>query len=792
MTASTLSLTQEDDKQSNISTGGANTVGLKNDGSVVAVGYDKYGQTSGVSSWTDIVQVSAGQNHTAGLKSDGSVVAVGGAGDYGQISGVSSWTDIVQVSVGYFHTVGLKSDGSVVAVGTNDDFDYGQTSGVSSWTDIVQVSARHFNTVGLKSDGSVVAVGHDKYGGVSGVSSWTDIVQVSAGMYHTVGLKSDGSVVAVGYDHYGQTSGVSSWTDIVQVSAGSTHTVGLKSDGSVVAVGIDNNGEVSGVLSWTDIVEVSGGGYHTVGLRNDGSVVAVGIDDYGQTSGVSSWTDILSIPTPPTNVVATLNNSLISISWNEVVDSDYYTIKRSTTSGGPHTIIANEVTTTSYDDININNGTTYYYMVSAVNDVGESENSNEVSILTIPNAPSGFTAISGSSEVQLSWDDSIGAESYNIKRSTSVGGPYTIIVNDITKTSYTDTTVENGTTYYYVVSAVNSSGESENTNEVSVLTIPNAPSGFMAILGSSEVQLRWDASISAESYNIKRSTSVGGPYTIIVNDITKTSYTDTTVENGTTYYYVVSAVNSSGESENTNEVSATPVLAIPNTPTGFKAISGNQQVQLNWDESNGADSYTIKRAEESGGLYTTIASGIMTATYTDINVVNLTTYHYVVSAVNELGESENSIEVSAIPVDSTGIETYEPNNRFNSAYSIEYNETYDSYISSVIDQDFFQYTADHSGIDQLSFQTPIDANYDVYIYDGNQNLISMKGPNLSEELYFVEAGQTYYIVIFGIDGSSSESNYTFDVTPFQVNTEVEYHYEYDSNGNLIKITVTPQ
>ena len=70
-----------------------------------------------------------------GLKSDGTVVAVGN-NDYGQLD-VGSWTNIVQVAAGAYHTVGLKSDGTVVAVGSND---FGQLN-VATWSNIVQVDA---------------------------------------------------------------------------------------------------------------------------------------------------------------------------------------------------------------------------------------------------------------------------------------------------------------------------------------------------------------------------------------------------------------------------------------------------------------------------------------------------------------------------------------------------------------------------------------------------------------------------------------------------------------------------
>jgi len=84
------------------------TVGLKSDGTVVAVGYNGYGQGN-VSSWTGITQVAAGADNTVGLKSDGTVVAVGD-NEWGECN-VSSWAGITQVSAGGGQTtVGLKSD----------------------------------------------------------------------------------------------------------------------------------------------------------------------------------------------------------------------------------------------------------------------------------------------------------------------------------------------------------------------------------------------------------------------------------------------------------------------------------------------------------------------------------------------------------------------------------------------------------------------------------------------------------------------------------------------------------
>ena len=175
-----------------ISARGWHTVGLKSDGTVLAVGSNGHGER-GVADWTDIVAVSAGHSLTVGLKSDGTVVAVG-YDAHGQC-GVAGWMDIVAVSAGGYHTVGLKSDGTVVATKYTGEHYYGQCD-VADWTDIIAVSAWSSHTVGLKSDGTVVAVGNNN-SGQCGVAGWMDIVAVSAGDHHTVGLKSDGTVLAL-------------------------------------------------------------------------------------------------------------------------------------------------------------------------------------------------------------------------------------------------------------------------------------------------------------------------------------------------------------------------------------------------------------------------------------------------------------------------------------------------------------------------------------------------------------------------------------------------------------------
>ena len=201
-----------------------------------------------------------------------------------------------------------------------------------------------------------------------------------------------------------------------------------------------------------------------------------------------------------------------------------------------------------------------------------------------PTTPTNLTATAGNGQVGLSWSASSGATSYNVQRSTTSGGAYTTIASPTT-TSYTDTGVTNGTTYYYVVSAVNTAGQSTNSSQVSAtpqLAIPPAPTNLVATAGNGQVGLSWSASSGATSYNVQRSTTSGGAYTTIASPTT-TSYTDTGVTNGTTYYYVVSAVNTAGQSANSSQVSATPTAFVINYGSGFTSsgLQLNGSTKLN-------------------------------------------------------------------------------------------------------------------------------------------------------------------------------------------------------------------
>jgi hypothetical protein len=187
----------------------------------------------------------------------------------------------------------------------------------------------------------------------------------------------------------------------------------------------------------------------------------------------------------------------------------------------------------------------------------------------VATVPVNLAATPSNTLVALTWTASSGATSYNVKRSTTKGGPYTQLAVS-SSASYNDATVTNNVTYYYVVTAVNAAGESANSAEVSAtpvpaISVPSVPTGVAATAADGQVSVTWTASSGATSYHVKRAMTNGGPYTQVAAP-TAAAYTDTSVTDGTTYYYVVSAIDSAGESANSAQVSASPAATVANPP----------------------------------------------------------------------------------------------------------------------------------------------------------------------------------------------------------------------------------
>ena len=195
-----------------------------------------------------------------------------------------------------------------------------------------------------------------------------------------------------------------------------------------------------------------------------------------------------------------------------------------------------------------------------------------------------------------------------------------------------------------------SGGTSTSTPPAASPALAAVPTTLTATGSGFLVTLTWAASSGATSYNVQRSSQHGGPYEH-VGSTTSPAFFDGAVTNGTTYYYVVSAVNSGGASANSAEVFATPTAPtaqaapLAAVPAGLSATGSSFLVTLTWTASTGATSYTVLRATQRGGPYTSVGSTTSPAFF-DGAVTNGTAYYYVVSAVNSGGASANSADRS--------------------------------------------------------------------------------------------------------------------------------------------------
>jgi autotransporter-associated beta strand protein len=268
----------------------------------------------------------------------------------------------------------------------------------------------------------------------------------------------------------------------------------------------------------------------------------------------------------------------VTVNWSASAGANFYTVYRSTlfnNGGGASNVLntivlANNVTGTTYTDNSPTDGSIYGYSVAATGAGGTSTNSNPAVAVPLPAppaaAPGSLTAnYSQTTNVVLNWSSVSGAVGYVVRRATSPGGPFTFLMS-VTETTYNDVGVNVTQAYYYQVSAVNAAGVSPNATASIGVSPPSAPASLSAVPGNAQVTLSWPAVSSAAAYHLYSGISSGNETTLVAGNYAGTSYTNTGLANGTTYYFVVTATNSAGVSPRSPEASATPSTNIDNTP----------------------------------------------------------------------------------------------------------------------------------------------------------------------------------------------------------------------------------
>jgi lysophospholipase L1-like esterase len=313
-----------------------------------------------------------------------------------------------------------------------------------------------------------------------------------------------------------------------------------------------------------------------------------------------------------------------------------------------------------------------------------------------PAVPQNIVSSNANGQAILSWGNVSGATEYHIYWSMTAGvrkETGTIISN--VSSPYTHTGLTNDATYYYVVTAANQYGESAESKEVSatpsITTPPLPPSSVMTYVTNKTVNIAWTASQSEEvitSYNIYWSISSGVTKSngIKISDVSS-PYIHTNLINDTTYYYIVAGVNKYGEGSGSQEVSATPTRGnIPLAPTGLTATAtvGNYTATISWNAVGGAISYNIywsTSSDISSRNGTKIEN--VTSPYSHSGLDEGKTYHYVVTAVNGYGESEDSAKVSVTIVNNRQDIFVAMGDSITTGDFVDYNDSYVPRLSRI-------------------------------------------------------------------------------------------------------------
>lgn len=291
---------------------------------------------------------------------------------------------------------------------------------------------------------------------------------------------------------------------------------------------------------------------------------------------------------------------------------------------------------------------------------------------TVPATPTGVTATSiNANDNRISWTAVAGANYYVYRADSNCpnGTFRRLTVNPVTTTTYDDTMVVPGTTYYYQVSAVDSatgycesarSGSGTNPcSSASVITASCTPPAVPAISsiaqgpGAGQLTINWTDNGATGGYRIYRANGVcpGNTYAQVGSVGAGVTQFIDTVTGGSTYAYKIVAVLSGGTCVSAQSacVSATaptaPVCTVPGTPTGLTLTTpSNNTIHLAWTAGTPAGAtYKIYRSTGAcpGGVFSVVASGVAGTTYDDTGLSGGTTYSYKVSAVDSSGGCES-------------------------------------------------------------------------------------------------------------------------------------------------------
>lgn len=324
----------------------------------------------------------------------------------------------------------------------------------------------------------------------------------------------------------------------------------------------------------------------------------------------------------------------------------------------------------TYLDSDMRNGVSYSYALTAFNPDGVESELSSVLDAKVPQAVSNLKAAAGNRKIQLGWtpNDSKIVEGYAIYRSDTQEGGYKSVgqVRGRSSHSFADSGLEDGSTYWYRVSAVlDGKTETPLSDAVSAATRPRpaSPTGLTASSGEPRrVVLSWLPRGSAEDglkgYNLYRAVEKDGEFVKIAElGLGKNSFTDDRekgakgaskltslmsdgskpLTDGATYYYRITCFNEAGsESLPSEAISATTRPLLP-SPQQLKATSGlPAKVTINWESTPEFKEYEVYRGTVGQNEVTRIKT-VKEPFYVDSSVDHGTSYIYAVKGIDSFG-----------------------------------------------------------------------------------------------------------------------------------------------------------
>ena len=393
----------------------------------------------------------------------------------------------------------------------------------------------------------------------------------------------------------------------------------------------------------------------------------------------SSWAN-LNIASGDQQVTLSWTDNLNPTGATKMTYNIYCGTSAGVKKNGSNVLKISNLTGTSFVHTGLVNGKSYYYAITAVTPDGtEGALSREASATpqaALPAAPTGISIKSGTGQITLGTGFTpISGVIYNVYWSTTSGvtkanGNKMPNVSFPSWVHYTQGANDGQTTYYYVVTAQTSSGESIESKQLSATTVNTSagaafgsPNLVNAVAGNQMATIGWNAPSSpisppagaspSVSYNLYWWTGAEPNKAHKISNGTSTSFTHQSLTNGTSYNYLVSAVQTitvagavSTVETDSATISVIPEAKAPAIPSGLSAAAQNQQVELAWTQDSSGNPVTYNVYWSIDNTNWLKISNISSNSYTQTGLQSGVTYYYKVSS-QSAAESNTSATVSA-------------------------------------------------------------------------------------------------------------------------------------------------